>query len=251
MRSLAVSLAALAALVCDPLWARTPPEVNPAPAIAYERVDPDFVPPFVDGGERNRRLLQKGSEVALVSAAQSAPMRPLASFGPFRVIDAQTASLVDVTDSSSPAQFAALLNAHPGITELRLLECPGTEDDLANLQLGRMIRAHNIATHVPSDGSVRSGAVELFLAGARRIADPGAEFAVHSWEDEDGRQPSDYAASAPENRRYLDYYRQMGMSPIEAEAFYAMTNSVPFDSARWFGAQVMGLWVPLDPAVQG
>lgn len=218
------------------------PAAHAAPQIAYEAIDLDAAP--VAAGERMVRL----AAVEPVAAASSAP---IASFGPFRVLDAHTASLVDVTDSRSPAQFAALLKAYPGITELKLVECPGTEDDLANLQVGRMIRAHAIATHVPADGSVRSGAVELFLAGSRRIADPGAEFAVHSWQDEDGKAPSDYPASAPENRRYLDYYRQMGMSPIEAEAFYAMTNSVPFDSARWFGAQVMGLWVPLDGAAQG
>ena len=43
----------------------------------------------------------------------------------------------------------------------------------------------------------------------------------------------------------------MGMSPIEAEAFYAMTNSVPFESAKWFGTGVMGLWVNLDRAQAG
>ena len=208
-----------------------------SPRIAYEAIDLDAAP--VVAGERMVRL-------AAVEPAAPAPASPVASFGPFRVLDAHTASLVDVTDSRSPAQFAALLRAYPGITELKLVECPGTEDDLANLQVGRMIRAHAIATHVPSDGSVRSGAVELFLAGSRRIADPGAEFAVHSWQDEDGKAPSDYPASAPENRRYLDYYRMMGMSPIEAEAFYAMTNSVPFETARWFGVAELSRWVVLD-----
>ena len=67
---------------------------------------------------------------------------------------------------------------------LEMIEAPGTEDDRANLRLGRLIRARGIATHVPAGGSVRSGGVELFLAGTRRIADPGAEFAVHAWADE-------------------------------------------------------------------
>ena len=186
-----------------------------------------------------------GSE-RLVEVEPAPVPQGIARFGPFRVIDARRAALVDVTDSRAPAQFAALLGAFPAIAELDLVECPGTEDDRANLALGRMIHARGIATRVPAGGSVRSGAVELFLAGSRRIAEPGAEFAVHSWEDEDGRQAGDYPADAPENRAYLDYYREMGMDPQQARAFYAMTNSVPFERARWLSAEEMAGWVRLD-----
>jgi hypothetical protein len=109
-----------------------------------------------------------------------------------------------------------------------------------------MIRQSGIATHVPDDGFVGSGAVELFLAGARRYAEPGAEFAVHSWEDDSGRQAGDYAADAPKNRAYLDYYKAVGLSAPEAQAFYAMTNSVPFVSAKWLTRAEMAQWVTLD-----
>lgn len=186
-----------------------------------------------------------GSERFVASAPAQAP-RALASFGPFRVIDPTRAALVDLTDSRSPAQFEAMLKAYPGIALIEMIDCPGTEDDRANLRLGRMIRAKGLVTHVPDGGSVRSGGVELFLAGRRRIADPGAEFAVHSWADEDGRQAADYPENAPENRAYLDYYREMGMSAAGAKAFYAMTNSVPFEDAKWFGAAEMARWVRLD-----
>lgn len=180
-------------------------------------------------------------------AADPAPVPAgIATYGPFRVLDGTRAALVDVTDQRSPAEFGAMLRDYPGISLLELIECPGTEDDRANLQLGRMIHARGVATHVPSGGSVRSGAVELFLAGARRIADPGAEFAVHSWADEDGLEPGDYAASAPENRTYIDYYREMGMTTAQAIAFYGMTNSVPNADAKWLTAADMGQWVRLD-----
>jgi hypothetical protein len=180
-------------------------------------------------------------------AAEPAPVPAgIAAYGPFRVLDPTRAALVDVTDEASPAQFAALLRDYPGVALLEMVECPGTADDRANLALGRLLHARGIATYVPSGGSVRSGAVELFLAGARRIADPGAEFAVHSWADEDGLEPGDYAASTPENRAYLDYYREMGMSAAQAAAFYAMTNSVPNEDAKWLSAADMGQWVRLD-----
>jgi hypothetical protein len=169
----------------------------------------------------------------------------IAAFGPFRVLDANRAALVAETDELSPAHFAAMVAAYPGIATLEMVECPGTEDDRANLRLGRMIRARGMATHVPDGGSVRSGGVELFLAGVRHSAAPGAEFAVHSWADEDGREAKDYPADAPENRAYLDYYREMGMTAAQASAFYAMTNSVPHAEAKWLTAADLGQWVSL------
>lgn len=170
----------------------------------------------------------------------------IAVYGPFRVIDAGRAALVDATDGRSPALFAAMLRDHPAIAVLEMIDCPGTDDDQANLRLGHMIRAHGLATHVPRGGSVRSGAVELFLAGARRSAAPGAEFAVHSWLDQDGREPGDYAPDDVANREYVDYYRAMGMSEAQARAFYDMTNSVHHADARWLTVAEMSQWVGLD-----
>ncbi len=182
----------------------------------------------------------------LVAGSTSKVTQGIAAFGPFRVLEPTRAALVGETDEASPAEFGAMLKAWPRIATLELVEVPGTEDDRANLKLGRMIRAQGIATHVPDGGSVRSGGVELFLAGVRHTAAPGAEFAVHSWADEDGREARDYPADAPENRAYLAYYREMGMAPAQATAFYAMTNSVPFDQARWLTPADMGRWVAVN-----
>ena len=174
----------------------------------------------------------------------------IASYGPFRVLDAGRAALVDATNERSPGQFTAMLHAFPGIKVIEMIDCPGTDDDRANLRLGMMIHARGLTTYVPEGGSVRSGAVELFLAGAQHIAEPGAEFAVHSWADEFGLEPKDYAPNAPENRIYIDYYRQMGMSEAEARDFYAMTNSVPNGDAKWLTAAEMAKWVRLDAPKQ-
>jgi hypothetical protein len=189
--------------------------------------------------------VEDGNQRILVHPPAPIP-RGIARFGPFRVIDATHAVLVDTTDARSPMQFEAMLAAYPGITELALVEVPGTEDDKANMRLGRMIHDRGIVTRVPAGGSVRSGGVELFLAGKRRVAEPGSEFAVHAWEDDEGRQATDYAATAPENRAYVDYYMEMGMSEDQAKAFYAMTNSVPFEDARYLTDKDMGQWVKLD-----
>lgn len=237
MRSSTALLALLCLFVAPPLSAQS---------ISYETVETD-ADRFEEGGERSLPVQEAIAAPAPIPSG-------IASYGPFRVLDEGHAALVDVSDGRTPAAFMAMLRDHPGIATIEMIDCPGTEDDLANLRLGRMIRERGMATHVPAGGSVRSGAVELFLAGAHRYADPGAEFAVHSWQDDTGLEAADYSANAPENRRYLEYYRQMGMSPIEAEAFYAMTNSVPFESAKWFGTGTMALWIDLDhggPAADG
>lgn len=164
-------------------------------------------------------------------------------FGPFRVIDSKRAALVASTDAASPQAFAAMIAAFPQLEVIEFADAPGTSHDLANLQLGRAIRAAGLATHVPAGGSARSGAVELFLAGSRRTLDPGALFAVHSWRDERGREPADFAPDAPENRLYIDYYAEMGMSEDQARAFYAMTNSVPHAGALWLDGKDMARWI--------
>jgi hypothetical protein len=175
----------------------------------------------------------------------------LAQFGPFRVLDDRRAALVASTDAASPGAFAAMLAAFPGLRVIEFTDAPGTSNDLANLKLGRAIRAAGLATHVPAGGSARSGAVELFLAGTERTVAPGALFAVHSWRDELGREPDDFAPDAPENRLYLDYYAEMGMTEAEARAFYAMTNSVPHAGALWLEGKDMARWIaPRQPATR-
>jgi hypothetical protein len=183
---------------------------------------------------------------------QTPRMMPrLARFGPFLVLDTKRAALVASTDAASPGAFAAMLAAYPQLEVIEFTDAPGTRHDLANLKLGRAIRAAGLATHVPAGGSARSGAVELFLAGTRRTMEPGALFAVHSWRDERGREPADFAPDAPENRLYLDYYIEMGMTPDEARAFYAMTNSVPHAGARWLEGAEMAHWImPRTPAAR-
>lgn len=167
----------------------------------------------------------------------------LAIFGPFRVTDSASADMIGLVDSATPAQFAAMLRAYPGIATLRMIECPGSADDEANLRLARMLRRARIETVVPAGGSVRSGAVELFLAGVRRRADSHAQFAVHSWRDELGREASDLPADDPVHREYLDFYREMGLSEDSASRFYALTNSVSHDDAVYLA--------PLQMAAMG
>jgi len=152
----------------------------------------------------------------------------LGQYGPFRVIGADTIEMTGTVDSYTPTLFRQMIRDFPAIKHIEMLDCDGSVDEAANLRLARMIRQAGISTNVPAHGSVRSGAVDLFLAGVTRTAEPDAEFIVHSWMDEDGRQARDFPASDPVHAEYLDYYAEMGVPLPTARAFYALTNSVPF-----------------------
>ncbi len=185
-------------------------------------------------------------EVSPFLTDRSASQLALASFGPFNVINSTRAELAGSIETSTPAQFKQMLSAYPGINQIDMIDCPGTNDDAANFKIARMIRKAGIATYIPDGGSVRSGGVELFLAGVRRVAEPSAEFAVHSWQDEDGREADDVAANDPINLEYINYYREIGMDDQKARAFYAMTNSVPHDSALYLTPRDIAAYLPLD-----
>lgn len=170
-------------------------------------------------------------EYEIVDPLATAHPEPVGeTFGPFSVVTPELAEMRGTVDSYSPQHFAQMLRRYPNIAMIRMVDCDGSVDEEANLELARMIRRAGISTHVPAHGSIRSGAVELFLAGARHTADPGAEFLVHSWMDEDGYQANDYPPHDPVHREYLDYYTEMGLPADTARAFYALTNSVPFES---------------------
>ena len=169
-----------------------------------------------------------------------------AHFGPFAVVDDSTIRMAGDVTSATPRQFAAMLAAYPSLKRLEMIDCPGSLDEEANLILARAIRRQGMETVVPSGGSVRSGAVELWLAGAVRRAAPDAEFGVHSWADETGREANDYPADDPVHAEYLSYYREMGMDDAKARAFYALTNSTPFDDVRYLTRDDMARFVTLN-----
>lgn len=169
-----------------------------------------------------------------------------ATYGPFSVIDAATVRMAGDVTSSTPRQFAAMLAAYPGLKRLEMVDCPGSLDEEANLILARAIRRQGMETVVPAGGSIRSGAVELWLAGTTRRAAPDAEFGVHSWADEYGREANDYPANDPVHAEYLGYYREMGMDSTKARAFYALTNSTPFDDVRYLTRDDMARFVTLN-----
>ncbi|MEY4269262.1 MAG: hypothetical protein RLZZ58_478 [Pseudomonadota bacterium] len=204
--------------------------------VTEELIDGEWV--VVDGVNDTDTFAANDDETAATQryaplAAFADQTRAIARFGPFQVIDSATVRMVGDVDSRTPRQFATMMAAFPALKRIDMIDCPGSLDDEANLELSRMVRRAGLSTHVPAGGSVRSGAVELFLAGVKRTAANDAEFGVHSWRDEDGYEARDFAAGDPVHADYLNYYREMGMSDAQARAFYAFTNRTGFDDVHY------------------
>lgn len=85
------------------------------------------------------------------------------------------------TDGRVQGSVDRLLDEHPDVRVLVLRDMPGTQDLLSNTRLARRIRANGLQTHVPADGRIASGAVDLFLAGRTRTVACGARIGVHAW----------------------------------------------------------------------
>lgn len=190
--------------------------------------------------------LNTGSDIEPTSTHSALTHSALATFGPFNVVTPNRAELNGTIETQTPKQFRDMLNAYPNITQIDMIDCPGTDDDEANFAIARLIRKSGIATNIPDGGSVRSGGVELFLAGAKRHAAATAEFAVHSWRDEDGLEADDYSANDPVNQEYISFYREIGMDAEKAKAFYALTNSVSNDNALYLKPRDIAVFIPLD-----
>ena len=174
---------------------------------------------------------QKADPILEVAAQANPALPPLERAGQFVLMTQQAVAFSGEVDSYSPENFARMLEHNPGITTLELHDVAGTIDDIANFRLARMIRYAGLTIYVPSDASIRSGGIELFAAGARRIVEPGAEFLVHSWQDDAGYEAGDYPLSDPIHQEYLRFYREMGLAADDATGFYLLTNSAPFDDA--------------------
>lgn len=168
-------------------------------------------------------------------------------YGPFRVVTANRLELTGLTDTHSPAALLEVMRDFPSIRVLELRDCPGTVDDVANLRLGRLIRRMGIRTEVPANGSVRSGAIELFLAGKERGAATSARFVIHAWQADPGLRGQTQGLTSVMFETYTRYYKDMGMSTEDAQAFYRQTMAVPSSSGISLQPRELGRYVPIVP----
>jgi len=154
-------------------------------------------------------------------------------FGIFSSQDSSVAIMNGTIGSNTPEHWDNFIAENPSITKIIMKNCPGSEDDTANLQAARKIRNRAVEIHLPADAEIASGAVDLFLAGITRTREAGSKIGVHSWSD-GSSDATEFPVGSEEHQPYIDYYVEMGFTQAEAEAFYYFTiNAAPAADIHW------------------
>lgn len=133
-------------------------------------------------------------------------------------VEDDVAYLSGLLTSRLPEQLKNALSEHSNITDLVLVDVPGSNDQLATMKAARMIRHLGINTHIAQTGYVLSGGVDLFLGGVKRTIGAGAGVGVHSWRDTQS-WGSEINLADPVHASYVNFYLEMGVP----ERFYWFT----------------------------
>lgn len=120
--------------------------------------------------------------------------------------------------SQLPQQLRNALSDNPNITDLVLVDVPGSLDQAATMDAARMIRHFELNTHIAKTGYVLSGGVDLFLGGIERSIGAGAGVGVHAWRDTQD-WGDDINLADPVHATYVNFYLEMGVP----ERFYWFT----------------------------
>lgn len=174
-------------------------------------------------------LIVLGAAVAIKSAL--APRPASVQFMP----RGDSAVVVGGTDSYSRAVVSNFVRDNPNVKRLILQAMPGTKDVVTNTRIARDIRRAGLATHVPADGRIASGAVDWFIAGATRTIECGAMIGVHSWGSPTGGR-GDKTFFDPQYAYQRDFHRDMGISAD----FYEFTREAAGpDDIHWLSVAEM------------
>jgi len=166
-------------------------------------------------------------------------------------VEGDAALMYGVIDHTTPGVVQSLVDDHPEVTRIVMVDVPGSDDDPANLKASRLVREHGLTTVVPSNGVIASGGVDFFTAGKYRVVEPCAKLGVHSW-DEDGPDggiilgnevPRDHEI----HTMFLDFYREMGIP----EDFYWFTlEAAPPQRIHWMSDEEIVLYGLVTEGVQ-
>ncbi|HEY9178098.1 MAG TPA: hypothetical protein VIN07_10425 [Flavipsychrobacter sp.] len=77
--------------------------------------------------------------------------------------------------TNTPYHFDNIIRDNPNAKLLIMQDCPGSDDDDANLLAARKIRKAGLSIHATATSELASGAVDMFFAGIKRTIEPGGE----------------------------------------------------------------------------
>ncbi|MBA6156259.1 alpha/beta hydrolase [Tenacibaculum sp. S7007] len=157
-----------------------------------------------------------------------------ATFGIFKVSDDQKSIEMNGTiNSSSLVNYNKLYTKYPKIKTINIKNCDGSSDDEINLKLSKRVHDLNIDIHLLDNAEIASGGVDFFLAGIKRTRGSNTKIGVHSWAG-DNTIATDFPVGHANHLPYINYYKSIGFSDVDAKAFYYFTiNAAPANSIHW------------------
>ncbi len=156
--------------------------------------------------------------LALVTWMSACGVIENASDGTQMTVRSDQLILSGTITSRTPANFRRLLADNPQVRTLVQTQVDGSVDGAATIDMGYLVRARGMGTHLRSDSIVDSGGVDLFLAGRMRTMERGASIGVHSWRN-GYREGSSYPRGSSEH----DVTRNYIISMLGSDAFYWFT----------------------------
>lgn len=117
----------------------------------------------------------------------------------------------------------------PNVKTFILIDIDGSENDDVNVNTGRLIREAGYGTHVPSNGTIASGGVDLFTSGVKRTKDSGATIGVHSWCCYEGVTADQLPTDSPGHDSQLAYFREMLGNENGSNFYFFTLQAAPFD----------------------
>lgn len=157
-------------------------------------------------------------------------------FGIFEVqTDNLTVHMNGEIDSNIINSFKQLRSAFPDAKRIVMLNCPGSTDDWANLEVSKQMHNLGYHFHLTATSKIASGAVDMYVGGIKRTREIGSQIGVHSWGNDPGEpEATSYPPGHQVHLQYINYYVSVGFTQREAEEFYYFTiNVAPAESIHW------------------
>jgi hypothetical protein len=131
-------------------------------------------------------------------------------------VDKNTAYISGILNSNLVSQLSDFIKQNPNVTDLVLVDIPGSVDQHATMEGARLIRRLGLNTHIAQTGYVLSGGVDLFLGGVERTIGAGAGVGVHAWSDGSRMKAANVNVADSIHAAYVNFYLEMGVP----ERFY-------------------------------
>lgn len=126
-------------------------------------------------------------------------------------VEDNTAYLSGVLGSDLVDQLSHFIKQNPNVTELVLVDIPGSVDQQATMDGARLIRRLGLNTRIAPTGYVLSGGVDLFLGGVERTIGAGAGVGVHAWSDGSRMKAVNNNVAESVHASYVNFYLEMGV----------------------------------------